>query len=288
MAKKLLFLVYEINSLEYRITDSVLRKHNYELTAFRYQLEHYSDAELHTYLTNAVNEGVVCTLPGLPLDRCEGQPYLEHITQLAPNKIPGGMSVLGQVCAIIGHQSSRYENLVSSFALRHIKGLREAGATTEEIKQITLRDRLARGNSLRDECIMAEYLNQLQFPAPRNHGLVHEAGIYHEEESALDRPECRMAFLDYLLSRADLYGVFTVLINHFDEHYRVKRSDVYTNSLPEISALRRVAEKTRYIMSTYTRDARTGLYTCHLSMTINSRQVFSFRERLERQRRPKW
>ena len=89
----------------------------------------------------------VYLLPEVPTEHLKGYNY----EILRGDNILGNMSVLAQVIAITGHQPTRYDNLVSAFASDYIKGLRAAGATVEEIKEITLRDRLLRGSTLTAE-----------------------------------------------------------------------------------------------------------------------------------------
>lgn len=90
-------------------------------------------------------------LPNVPTERLEKAGLMPYMTQLSADGVPGRMSVLHQVAAIIGRRVTRYEDLVGIYALEGIRGMQRAGATADEIKQITLRDRLARGGTIREE-----------------------------------------------------------------------------------------------------------------------------------------
>lgn len=110
--------------------------------------------DVKCFMSQVFEANEVYLLPEVPTDRLKGKGYSYEV--LKPGSILGGMSTLAQVIAITGHQPTRYDNLVSAFASGYIKGLRAAGATEEEIKEIALRDRLIRGSTLKTERVAKE------------------------------------------------------------------------------------------------------------------------------------
>ena len=113
-----------------------------------------SDEDVKYFMTQVFEPHEVYLLPEVPTDRLKGKGYSYEV--IKPGSILDDMSTLAQVIAITGHQPTRYDNLVSAFASGYIEGLRAAGATEEEIKEIALRDRLIRGSTLKTERVAKE------------------------------------------------------------------------------------------------------------------------------------
>lgn len=287
MAKKMMFGTCGFDSLELQMSRTILKKHDLLLEDIKPILEGYTDDELHGYMRRRTDEGTVCLMPNVPLDRMEDQPYLEKIAMLRPNDIPGGMSVLAQICAIVGHQSSRYENLVSSFATGHIRGLRAAGATEEEVMQIALRDRLARGGTLEDERLVAKQIYQLQNPQYGS-ALVYEVLLYHNHESVFEDATRRRSLIDYALCRAEPHELVTFCFDRLDYNYRLYQTEVYTTDWCDIRAAQRIAKAKRLVAGKPCRDARTGLHMVKLAAADRARDIDSMRELLARYRRSLW
>lgn len=158
---KMRFLYDGICSLEEQVIMEVISQHqDVEAVDLSKYAECYSKSELEQYLKLLRGEAV----PTYAL------PFNDHSEKL--NDVVffvGGvegmygadasfaeLSVLGQVCALIGHRPDHYEVVVSAFASNYIKGALEAGATKEELKMILLRDRRLRGIDHDDESGMME------------------------------------------------------------------------------------------------------------------------------------
>lgn len=289
MASKILrCYTYGVDTLELQMIKTILKKHDLPFTDITPILKEYSDEELCRYMARQLEDGVVCLMPNVPLERMRGQPYLEDLTVLRTDAIPGGMAVLAQICAIIGHQPTRYENLVCSFATGHIKGLREAGATEEEVRQIALRDRLARGGSLEDERVVAQYIDNLQ-PIRSSGGYLTTEVVFHQgEDSILADSERRRAFIDYVLCQADAYDTVTIVVDEMNENYQIVRAEVYTSDISEFKAARRAGERYRFIVSAPAYDQQTGMHVFHFSATEKSRCSGGIRELIRKCRRPRW
>lgn len=286
MAKSLEFLTCGIDTLELRMIQTVLKKHDFTLKDIEQILKRYSDEALHRYMMQQVEAGQVCLMPNVPLDRMEDEPYLSQLAILRPSDIPGGMSVLAQICAIIGHQSSRYENLVSSFAAGHIRGLRAAGATEEEVQQIALRDRLARGGTMQDERLVAQHVRNIQLP--QGNTQVYETLLYASNDSVFESVERRRTLIDYALYRADDTDAVTVVFDRMDREYRIYLAEIYTTNRCDVRAAQRIAKRYRFICTTPVREPRTGMHMVKLSAHDRTKDVESIRDLLHRYRRFWW
>lgn len=161
---KMRFLYDGIYSLEEQVILEVIGQHDdIEAIDLSERAKHDSDSELEQYLKSLCDEGIpVCALPfhehserldeAIFLVRDVGY-MLSHDASFAE------LSVLGQICGLIGHRPDHYEVVVSAFASNYIKGALEAGATKEELKMIMLRDRRLRGIERYDESGMMDHGN---------------------------------------------------------------------------------------------------------------------------------
>lgn len=155
------FLYDGVRSLEDRVILEVLRQHEQdgiEAIDLREHAEHDADEQLYEYVGTLYMPDVEIYALSCYSDR-----LIDSVTTTGAEFLYGsdasfaGLSILGQVCAIVGHRPDRYELLVSAFASDYIKGALKAGATEEELKMIMLRDRRLRGVYSCDEAGLEDY-----------------------------------------------------------------------------------------------------------------------------------
>ncbi len=188
-------------SLERLMIERAIKSHSgeAELLDITSHLKYDDDSTLHDYLRNLTEGNTVYLMPEVATERIADEGYFHKMNPLSLSFIPGGMSILAQVYAILGHQPTRYDNLIAAFAEGHIKALRAAGATEQEVKEIALRNRLAEGGSFDDERHAAFALSLTKSLKETDAELVYEFGFPNQ----VFKRHVRSSVMDYLLMTAE-------------------------------------------------------------------------------------
>lgn len=188
-------------NLERLMIERAIKSHSgeAELLDITSHLKYDDDNTLHDYLRNLTKNGKVYLMPEVATERMADKDYFHKMDPLSPSFIPGGMSILAQVYAILGHQPTRYDNLIAAFAEGHIKALRATGATGQEVKEIALRNRLAEGGSFSDERHAAFTLGLFKPLKETDTELIYEFGFPNQ----IFARHTRTSIMDYLLMTAE-------------------------------------------------------------------------------------
>lgn len=157
---KNMFLACEFDTVELETIKEILGKHkeSAELQDVNDLLKYGGDDEVFRTIHGYVQNYNVYLLPGVPTERLEE--LLPSMMQLTPTGVAGGMSVLLQVAALVNHRPTRWEWLISRYAMKHIPGLYEVNATHEEIQSIVLRDHLAWDIDMAEEASAAKMVKE--------------------------------------------------------------------------------------------------------------------------------
>lgn len=253
---------------------TILKRHGIEPINLHPFLAESGDEYLDTSMEDWTKGRTNYFMPTVPMQRLSGKLYMERATILNKNNIPGGMSALAQVCALLGHQPTRYENLISAFATGHIKGLRAAGATEEEVKQIALRDRLVRGGSLNDESIAASILAGVR-PLDSGASYLTYAFYSANQNDPIFDPKIQQSLLDYVIIQGRKSCTVTLIFNRHDQQGNITALKAYASTKYHIELTISRAQGYSYTTS-LTRDKRTGMHCVNFYIRDDSTPVTSF------------
>ena len=130
----------------------VLHKHREvaQVIDLENDLKHMNDDQLMGKLQLlTLSDDELYLLPTCPTNRFEK--LTDRMYRLSIVSAFGEMSILLQVCALVGHRPTRYEMLIAAFETGGIRELDEMGASRQEVQYIMLRNRLANGSMVAEE-----------------------------------------------------------------------------------------------------------------------------------------
>lgn len=209
---------------------------------------------------------------------------------LRESGVPGGMSALAQVCALLSHELTLYEQRICTFATRHIWGLHRDDVPTELIQRIALEDRLARGGTMHHESYAATRAtnNMTWYHKPALILEWQEDPANHKFQNDPDEEFEQRALIDSILLRTSESNIVTLIFSDLGHDRKVFRAHVYTNSQSEITAFRRFAKRHGYSISDPWPDEATKLKGFYLMARNPAKQVRSVKPYVVRYRRPKY
>lgn len=189
---------------------------------------------------------------------------------LRDDQTRSGTSALAKLYAVLGYHPSRYENLVSGFAFDYLPGIKRAGATEEETKQICLRDRLIRGSDLNIEEIATQRVYMIaEMTDPARRGDIYQISTTQSDSLIWDK-RVQRALLDHALLQWPWSrdGV-SVLFKEVDDNDKVISMTAYTNRVRHAYDAKKLAEQQQYRVERFEFDLRTKFQVLRITSDGN-------------------
>lgn len=214
-------------------------------------LRHLPDAQLDQTMERCiVDKDGYCNdcyfLSSTPMERLTDKPYLAHAVILRDDTGRDGLSALDKVCALLGHRPTPYEQLVSAYAVGGIAELRAAGATDIEIKQITLRDRLIRGNTITQEDAAAQLFPHVYRMRETGVHQFFEIVVMDEPIGATWQDAIQATTIDRILLRTIFRYPISILFKRLDADGYMVDLIAYSNRANCIAAAEQLATEHGY------------------------------------------
>lgn len=253
------FFIYGISGIIDLKTYEVLESYDATIVDLYPQLSNPNTAILDQFMDQNTRGSTNYFLPSVPTLRLEHKPYMERAIILSHNNIPGGMSAFGQVCAILGYPLiSNKDIYYDVFATDHVRGLRAFGASEEEIKHLTLCDRLIKGGTIQDEASAAALITNTKPLIDDDEFLIYEFDARHvhpRSTAALQR-----SIIDYILTWCKNSCEISLIFHLKDTISGIESVNAFTTNMINIDTATAYARKSGYATFPNSSSDRHGLY----------------------------
>lgn len=236
-SKKPEFFFYGFDGIEYKTIRNILESEDIPHVDLGEMIQVLTNAEISGFIRESLESGIPCYfMPNFPLRQFYGtdEPYAKYAIPLERQEGRDGLSILAQVCAIVGHESNLYQTAVSVYAHGHIPAMRDQRFNFDLIKQVAHRDRLIRGGTLKDEADAIAILDSVK-PIDQNDDFLTYEADYEAEgdhDDALRRSSVRLSIAHRAMLRAATpETVVTVIFNLCDKDGYVLQTDILSSDI---------------------------------------------------------
>lgn len=246
------------------VTLDYLARQEAEVIDLHPHLTNPSDRYLDEFMSLCVKDaecGGYYAISPISTARLLTKSYLDNITFLTPEGVPGNLSIYSQVSAIIGYAPA--EPYATAYSTNGAAGALAAGASLDEVKRLALSHRLLAGGNMRDEATAASFIGNILPLKDDAARLVYE---FHSTRCDPREEFVRRSLLDYVLIRnakSDPARELALIISACDSEGDVTSMTTFATSHDRIRAAADLARQSNYGIGTFP-DERHGLYVLNL------------------------